>query len=49
MSLEEARIKLQEIAEARKRTRDPEAKTRMKDEFQALLKHMRELQKDGGS
>ena len=49
MSLEEARIKLQEIAEARKRTRDTEAKARMKDEFQALLKHMRDLQKDGGS
>ena len=49
MSLEEARIKLQEIAEARKRSRDPEAKARMKDEFQALLKHMRELQRDGGS
>ena len=48
-TLGEAKIKLQEIAQARKRSRDPEAKARMKNEFNLLLKHMRELQREGGS
>lgn len=48
-TLDEAKIKLQEIAQARKRSRDPVAKERMKNEFNLLLKHMRELQRGGGS
>jgi hypothetical protein len=48
-TLGEAKIKLQEIAQARKRSRDPEAKDRMKIEFNLLLKHMRELQRESGS
>ncbi|MAB82922.1 MAG: hypothetical protein CMJ24_05735 [Phycisphaerae bacterium] len=48
-TLDEAKIKLQEVAQARKRSRNDEAKARMKIEFNQLLEHMRNLQRNGGS
>lgn len=49
LTLDEAKIKLQEVAQARKRSRNDEAKARMKIEFNQLLEHMRNLQRSGGS
>lgn len=48
-TLEASRIKLQEIAEARKQHRgNPEVSTRLQNEFKMLMSHMRELQKNEG-
>jgi hypothetical protein len=49
MTLSEARIKLKEVADARKHVRDDEISERLRNEFKMIMTHMRELQKSGGS
>jgi len=49
LSLSEARIKLKEVADARKHVRDDEVSERLRNEFKMIMAHMRELQKSGDS
>ena len=50
MSISEAQIKLKEVAAARKQHKsNPEVADRLRSEFQMLMKHIREQQKNGGS
>lgn len=49
MTLSEARIKLKEVADARKHVRDDAISERLRNEFKMIMAHMRELQKSGGS
>ncbi|MDG2291990.1 MAG: PilN domain-containing protein [Phycisphaerales bacterium] len=47
LTLSEARIKLKEVADARKHVRDEEVSERLRNEFKMIMAHMRELQKSG--
>ena len=49
LTLSEARIKLKEVADARKHVRDDEVSERLRNEFKMIMAHMRELQKSGGT
>ncbi|MAB82417.1 MAG: hypothetical protein CMJ24_03135 [Phycisphaerae bacterium] len=49
LTLDEVRIRFQEVVQAHKRSRNDEAKARMEIEFNQLLEHMRNLQRNGGS
>lgn len=49
LSMDEARIKLKEVADARKHVRDEAVKERLQIEFRMIMNHMRKLRESGNS